>query len=477
MELDRGRSRHGRIRWFLISLALVAVAVLAAAALRVGGVPEIEISPRLPAIGPATPVTVTVSEPSRGLRQVRIELVQGAGEGAQEGGGEGGGGEQLTLLAERSYRPRGALAFWRPATETDEISFEVGRETVRTLHEGEAILRVTAGRAGTWLRRPDPAIRELMLPVRLRPPTLSVLSSHHYLKQGGSEAVVYAVGETSVRDGVRAGDRFFPGFPLPGGRPGERFALFAAPWDLADGSAIELTAVDDVGNEARVRFLDVYTPRPYKTGRIRLTDDFMQRVVPEILAQTPEISDSGDLLKSYLRINRELRRRNRARLVEMAADSVQEFLWSEPFLQMPGSRVMSPFAVKRTYVYDGKEVDEEFHLGYDLATVRRDDVPAANAGIVRHAGYFGIYGNAVVLDHGYGLMTLYGHLSSIEVTEGERVERGRTLGRSGQTGLAGGDHLHFAVLLQGMPVDPVEWWDRQWLENRIGRKLGRASPL
>jgi len=460
---EKRKSRAWRV---LIVVLVVLVGVVVFAQLRVGGVPTIEITPEMPALGPATPVTVTVVEPRRGLTDVQIELVQG---------------ETVTPLAEKSYEPRGALAFWRPATETDEIALEVGRKTVAGLQEGEATLRVIAGRAGTWLRRPEPAVQELTLPVRLRPPTLAVLSSQHYLEQGGSEAVVYAVGDTSVRDGVQVGDRFFPGFPLPGGGPRDRFALFAAPWDLDreedEESTIELTAVDELGNEARVRFLDLYTPRPYKTGRIELSESFMERVVPQILAQTPELSDRGDLLESYVQINSELRRRNRARLVELAGDSAEAFLWQSAFLQMPGSRVMSPFAVERTYVFDGREVDREFHLGYDLATVRRDAVPAANDGIVELAGYFGIYGNAVVLDHGYGLMTLYGHLSSITVSVGERVSRGQTLGRSGETGLAGGDHLHFAVLLQGMPVDPVEWWDRRWIANRIGRKLGDASPL
>jgi len=445
----------------LILLAIAAVTVALVSALRVGGEPRVEIQSALPALGPATPVTVTVAEPRRGLSEVRVEVVQG---------------ETVTPLAERSYTPRGPLAFWGQATDRDELALEVGRQLQEGLREGEATIRVTAGRAGTWLRTPEPLVAELTLPVRLRPPTLSVLSAQHYLKQGGCEVVVYAVGETSVRDGVQARDRFFPGFPLPGGAAGERFALLAAPWDLADGSQVELVAVDDVGNEARTRFLDLFTPQPYQTGRIELGDAFLERVVPAILAQTPELSDEGNLLERYVRINGELRRRNRARLVELARESVPELLWSEPFLQMPGSRVMSPFAVERTYLYDGKVVDRQFHLGYDLATVRRDDVPAANSGIVRLAEYFGIYGNAVVLDHGYGLMSLYGHLSTLAVSVGDRVERGQSLGRSGETGLAGGDHLHFGILLQGMPVDPVEWWDRQWIENRIGRKLGKAAP-
>jgi murein DD-endopeptidase MepM/ murein hydrolase activator NlpD len=133
---------------------------------------------------------------------------------------------------------------------------------------------------------------------------------------------------------------------------------------------------------------------------------------------------------------------------------------------------MSPFAAHRTYLCDGEPVDEQFHLGFDLASVRRAPIEAANDGVVALAGFFGIYGNAVILDHGCGLASLYGHLSSIEVEEGQRVERGQEIGRSGQTGLAGGDHLHFAMLVGGLPVTPVEWWDPHWLRDRVAAKLG-----
>ena len=98
-------------------------------------------------------------------------------------------------------------------------------------------------------------------------------------------------------------------------------------------------------------------------------------------------------------------------------------------------------------------------------------VRAANDGAVVLADFFGIFGNAVLLDHGCGLQTLYGHLSSIEVKAGESVRRGQEIGKSGQTGLAGGDHLHFTVLLDGIPINPTEWWDPHWIHDRIEAKL------
>src|SRR5262249_3797749 len=133
-----------------------------------------------------------------------------------------------------------------------------------------------------------------------------------------------------------------------------------------------------------------------------------------------------------------------------------------------------------TYLYNGKSIDQEDHLGFDMASVTHDAVPASNDGKVVLARFFGIYGNAVVIDHGYGLMSLYGHLSQIGVKEGQMwkrgQERGRAAGGRGQPGRAGGAHLHFTMPLQGLPGPPGEWGDPHWIQDRIARKLGAALP-
>jgi murein DD-endopeptidase MepM/ murein hydrolase activator NlpD len=319
-------------------------------------------------------------------------------------------------------------------------------------------------------------VREQKLPVRLTPPLLSLRSIQHYVTQGGSEAVVYRVGPTSVRDGVQAGDWFFPGYPLPGGEKEDRFALFAVPYDVADGRATRLVAEDDVENRVALAIVDRFTPRPFARDRIELSDAFLQKVVPEILSHTPEQKDRGSLLENFLAINRELRAQNAKMLRDLAGRSAAHFLWKEAFVPLPGAKVMSAFADRRTHFYEGREVDQQYHLGFDLAATRSVPVPAANDGVAVLARYFGIYGNAVVLDHGYGLMTLYGHLSSLDVAEGTEVKRGATLGRTGASGLAAGDHLHFTTLLAGLPVNPIEWWDDHWVRDRIAGKLGAAWP-
>ncbi|HXV61408.1 MAG TPA: M23 family metallopeptidase, partial [Vicinamibacteria bacterium] len=343
------------------------------------------------------------------------------------------------------------------------------------LSEGELLLRVTARGTGAALIGPRETVNDTVLPVRLTAPALGLTSSQNYAAQGGSGVVVYRVADVVLeeggRDGVEAGSWFFRGYPLPGGLATERFALYGVPYDLPDDSKIRLVASDSFGNTSSIAFIERFFPRPLKSDTIQLSVEFMEKVVPEILSQTPELSDRGDLLQNYLAINGELRARNTQTLRELGSRSRPSFLWTGPFDQLPNSQVTSAFADRRTYRFEGREVDRQDHLGFDLASVRGAPVPAANRGVVVLARYLGIYGNTVVVDHGFGLMSLYSHLSAIEVTENQEVEKAHVLGRTGQTGLAGGDHLHFTLLVQGLAVNPIEWWDPAWIRDRITAKL------
>jgi len=115
------------------------------------------------------------------------------------------------------------------------------------------------------------------------------------------------------------------------------------------------------------------------------------------------------------------------------------------------------------------------HLGFDLAVTANVPIVASQRGTIVHASDLGIYGNCVIIDHGMGVQSLYGHLSSIGVKVGDRVEKGQQVGRSGMTGLAGGDHLHFTMLVGGQQVTPVDWWSTQWMQDRVLRKIREAG--
>ena len=460
--LHSDRRRRGRGRLFLLLLAVAAIVAVALAAFRVGPAPEISLSSRPEVVGRKAPVTIRVAEPKRGLSRVVVEV-------AQEGAAQ--------VLADERFTPRPAWKPWGERLAEKSFELDLGKSAIPALREGEATLRVVAERAPAWLLSGEPSVLEQKFVVRLTPPTLEVVSSQHYVAQGGAEVVVYRAGETSVRDGVEVGSWFFPGFALPGGGPRDRFALFAVPYDVADVSQVKLVATDAAGNLRTATFVDQFFPHPPGADLIELDEKFLNKVVPEILAETPDLVDKGDLVENYLQINRDLRRANGAELVKIAAKTKQEFLWKSAFLALPGGQVMSSFADHRTYRFGDREIDQQDHLGFDLASTQKAEVPASNRGVVVLARYFGIFGNTVVLDHGYGLMTLYAHLSSIAVAEGAVVERAQVVGRSGATGLAAGDHLHFSFLLHGLPVRPVEWWDAHWIADRLERKLGAALPF
>jgi murein DD-endopeptidase MepM/ murein hydrolase activator NlpD len=458
-DRDRNRSAGCFLRVLLI-LVLLAVVVGLFAVFYTGATPKLHVQSKLKGIGRRTPIQIRIDDPQR-VSKVKVELVQGT---------------EVKTVKEQDLTPRSAWAFGS-VTPLD-MTVEVGRETVQGLRSGEATVRVTAERAGSVVRTPDPVVSEIKMPVRLAPPTLGLLSNFHYVNQGGSEVVVYRVSEGAVQDGVQAGSWFFPSFPMPGSADKQqRFCLFAVPYDLGDPGQVHLVAVDDVGNRNEVSFIDKFTPRPIHTDTIQVDDPYMNRVVPEIMSQSPEVADKGSLLDNYIEINRNLRKKNAQTLKDLAKKSEQRFLWTQTFLPWINSKITAAFADRRTYVYNGRSIDQEDHLGYDMAATEHAPITASNSGKVVLAHFFGIYGNAVVIDHGYGLMSLYGHMSSIGVQEGQNVQRGQEIGRSGRTGLAGGDHLHFTLLLQGLPVTPVEWWDPHWIQDRVARKLGPALPF
>src|SRR5213078_3317284 len=223
--------------------------------------------------------------------------------------------------------------------------------------------------------------------VDVTPPLLEVMPGEHVAHVGGSECAVYRVGPDAVRSGVQVGDEFFPGVAGYFADSGLRVAVFALPQHEPDARPVNMGV--------RV------TPRRFAEKTMPVSDDFLSRKVPELLAAN-NLDQSGDLVEGYLRINRELRAATEARVRQVCRNSAPTPLWQDAFLRLPNSAPLSGFADRRSYVHDGKTIDQQTHLGFDLASLRGSPVPAANAGRVVFAGPLGIYGNTVVLDHGLG---------------------------------------------------------------------------
>ena len=100
---------------------------------------------------------------------------------------------------------------------------------------------------------------------------------------------------------------------------------------------------------------------------------------------------------------------------------------------------------------------KKMHEGLDIAAPRGTEVLAPADGVVTFNGVKGAYGNLLVLDHGYGLVTRFGHLSQILVQPGTRVKRGDRIALVGNTGRSTGDHLHYEVRIDGVPVNPTRY--------------------
>jgi len=449
------------IRWLagsVVLLLILAGAVFYVASRETAPLVAIEQPDR--AVGQTGTLTVTAETPGARFSQLTITLEQNG---------------QATPLYSLDEAPPVASG-----PDTIRISRPFGKQSVPSLRAGPARIVVTATRKSFLNLRTLTTTAARDVQVRLEPPRIAVVSTHHYVNHGGAEMVVYRATPPDVTSGVRVGDVEYPGFPA-GRDPSVKTAFFALLYDQPLNARIVAFARDEAGNEATASFIDNVFEKPQKKSRIEIDDRFIDRVVPEIAEHSPELTlasppDAGPaMVDGFLQENGALRRMNADRIQALARQTAPARLWDGPFLQLGNSKVEAAFADHRTYLYKGREIDHQVHLGFDLAVTSHVPIAAANAGTVLNASWLGIYGNCVIIDHGMGVQSLYGHLSSFDVKVGDRVSRGQVIGRSGMTGMAGGDHLHFTMLVNGRMVNPVEWWDPHWIEDRVTRKLGEAG--
>ena len=448
---------------FLVVVALIAGAIWYAAGRAAG--PTIDIAGPQSALGQTSNLSLVIDTPGGKLESLDVVLRQGA-----------------TSTPVFTLDRADASRLVHDGPDRVRLTAPIGKHEFPQLAEGTAEILVTAARPVLFGLRAVRASASRQLQVRLNPPILAVVSTLHYINQGGSEMVIYRVTPADVASGVRVGKYEYPGFPASGAGiahadPGLKIAFFALLWNQDPNTPISLYARDDVGNESTATFDYRVFPKRFRESRINIDDRFLAKVVPPILQNTPDfhVADPSNLLASFVSINRDLRRADTDKLIALERETSPQILWHGPFKQLVDSAVEAGFADQRTYVYKGEVIDKEVHLGYDLASIAGAPVHAANRGRVVHAGWLDIFGNCIVIDHGMGLMSLYGHLSSISVKVGDLVEEGAVIGHTGSTGLAGGDHLHFTMLLGGNAVTPVDWWSAKWVADRIDRKLREAA--
>ena len=452
---------------YLVALVLI-VALAAGGAYVIAGRmdgPAIEITKPEKFVGTSTDVEFIVRTPAAELKAVTMVFEQN--------------GKQFPLY---SLGDEGAAI--KEEADGLRISRTIGKQAIPELQSGPARILITASKPVMRGIRTveNTVVKDVQ--VRLERPRVSVMSTHHFVNHGGAEVVVYRATPADVVSGVVVGDVEYPGYPLSGANiagvssndPAVRVAFFALRHDQDLNTTIRLFARDEAGNTAKGEFDYRVFPKPFKKSRIEVSEQLLDQVVPAILEGTDEIKPEGEPIEQFVAVNSELRRKNNEKIASLAAQTAPEILWGGTvFHPFTNTGVQSAFADYRTYVYKGKEVDQQVHLGFDLASYATTPIVAANRGKVLFADELGIYGNTVILDHGMGVQSLYAHLSSIDVKVGDMVEKEQQVGRSGRTGMALGDHLHFTMLVNGHMVNPVEWWDGHWIEDRILRKLRAAG--
>jgi murein DD-endopeptidase MepM/ murein hydrolase activator NlpD len=454
-----------RSLFYLVLLALIVGGAAWFWAGRMAG-PTIEIRQPGGFVGQASNLEMVVQAPEGKFTRIDVAVEQG--------------GKSYPVFAADPANLTSVTGTKREAADRLYVMRPVGKRAIPDLKSGPARIVAHASRPVLygWREIESTATRDVQ--VRLEPPRVDVLSTFHFVNLGGSEFAVIRVTPDDVQSGVRVGDKEYLSFPAKGaginGDAALRVAFFALLYDQPTSSRIDVFARDAAGNEVVVPLDYRVFPKQYRKSRIEIDDKFLQKVVPAIAANSPdEQIPTDDLVAGFLKINRDLRQKNNRYIRDLAKKTSPDLQFMDVFEQLGNSQVEASFADSRTYVYKGKEIDQQTHLGFDLATTANAPISAAQRGIVVHAGDLGIYGNCVVIDHGMGVQSLYGHLSSIGVRVGDKVEKGQQIGRSGQTGLAGGDHLHFTTLVGGEQVTPVDWWSTQWLQDRVLRKIAAAG--
>lgn len=431
-------------------LALVpvvaAVAVVAYVAWR-QSVPGVQVTAAPPrALGHRTALAVQLQAARGRVARAEARIVQG----------------QKTAVVARLDAPAGGRVDWALTLEPAALG----------LREGDAVIEVWA-RDDFWrlVRLDDRVVARYPVVIDLTPPRIEVLGATPYISPGGAGVVAFRVIDAS-RAEVRVGAQSFPSFPMGPAERGARVAFVALGHDFAPGTPLAVTASDEAGNQASRAIPAEFRPRPFPRDTITVREAFLEAKVPELL---PQRAPADPLVAGFLVINREQRRQAEEQKRQIGAKTGATVLWEGAFVQPRNTKVFANFAETRTYLYNGNVIDSQVHFGYDLAATRQMPVPAANKGVVVFAGPLTIYGNTIVVDHGLGLQTLYAHLSSMAVKPGDAVAKGQEIGRSGTSGLAMGDHLHYEVLVHGISVTPLEWWDAKWIRDRVAGPIRDAG--
>ncbi len=312
-------------------------------------------------------------------------------------------------------------------------------------------------------------------------PDLFVLINSYGITKGGSALAIFKAQDPNLKR-VYVKTSFGKIFkPVPFYKPGYYAALIAWPLKQKRFRAW-VEAEDRAGNRAKAKIGFFLKNRTYRTSYLEAKDRFINGKIAQLADDDPEETKNLTPLQKLTFVNEIYRTRNDA-LIKKVTSRVDNNLLSRfdivPFYPLKNGKVVGSFGDHRYYYYKERDnvVSESWHLGIDLASVRQAPIVSSNPGVTVFAHDNGIYGNNLIIYHGLGLYSLYGHCSVLLTHPGEIVKRGEVVAKTGATGLALGDHLHFSLLVQGIFVRPAEWMDATWIKNNITEVIQGAIKM
>ncbi len=311
-------------------------------------------------------------------------------------------------------------------------------------------------------------------------PNVNVLANSYSITQGGSALVVFQASDENLEQlYIQTSSHRFKVQPYK--KEGYYAALIAWPFNERNFSA-KIIAIDKANNK-RVTDIPFYLKNHnYKVSWIKARDKFINGKITDLASSDPEYVSIDDKLEKLRAINETMRLKNEDKIYNLSKKVSRELLkkWKiKKFYPLQNAAKVASYGDERHYYYKNKEneVSKSYHVGYDLASTKMADIKASNTGKVVYANDNGIYGNMPVIDHGLGLYSLYGHCSQLLVKEGDEIRAGQVIAKTGMSGLALGDHLHFGILVQGIEVRPIEWFDGAWIKTNIDNIFKDADKI
>ena len=358
--------------------------------------------------------------------------------------------------------------------DTIEVSFS-GREL--GLREGDFKISYAAFDKSFYSNK---IIGTLDLTVDYSRTPVEVLTPQHNAVIGGIEFVFFNLKNTQelALTGVKAGSDLYQGFPAAQLNPAFKqfpnvyFALFPVPLDFdRETTRLLVFSKTTVGNIATAPFYYLIGPRGFPKRQIRLAAESVAARLDSIRPKSGASASSTDVVQRFKSLHDELLAAEQDELRPIWAAPMRERLWSTPFIHPTNGSIRSSFGEQRRYTIDSIDALSESYPAIDMGSAKSSVVVAANRGKVVYVGNLPYSGTSVILDHGFGLASMYSSLGASSVSVGTIVTAGEPLGVSGVSGFSFSDMVRFQMFLHGKPVTPIEWWDERWQQDHIEAKI------